>query len=130
MPIPQSIELNFLRDTLQLACVLVERIENREEPYEDVTIRAIIEGDEKFRHYHPVSLFSAIQLIDELAQFIKPKRIAEMDMPEAWIWEMKRIFDHLIAQSFSHTLSTNPLVAGMYARSKTIIEIERRKYES
>ena len=119
-----------MKDTVHLAADLVGLIENQDEPYEDLTIRAIIEGEERYRIYHPVALFSAIQFIDELAQIVKPKRIAEMEAKEAWVWEMRRVMDHIIDQTYQDELSKRPLIADMYRRIIIIINQERRKYES
>lgn len=122
--------LDFLRNTLHLAQALVKLIENQEEPYNDLTIRAIIEGDERFRGYHPVSLFAALQFIDELAQIIRPKRVAEMPAKEAWAWEMDRVIELIFLQSYKTEISERPLVADMSRRIVTIINEERRQYES
>jgi hypothetical protein len=122
--------LEFYRNTLHLAGVLVELVRDYDAPYEDQAIIEIIEGDEYFRRYHPVSLFSAIQFIDELAQIIKPKRIAEMDEEVAWVWEMRRIFELLINQSYQSHPSDNKLLFSMAKRLVVILNEERRKYES
>ena len=123
-------DLDFYRGTLYLANILVETIVDYDKPYEDPTVLEIIEGKEYFRKYHPVMLFASIQFIDELAQIIKPKRIAEMPAEEAWVWEMRRVIELLINQTFEEWPSDNKLILQMSKRLAFIINEERRKYES
>jgi hypothetical protein len=122
----------LLEQTLEIFPIIVNVITNRAEPCEDNVIATIVSDvkHEMFRDYHPVALFTSIRFIDELAQLITEKRVAEMNPEEAWKWEMNRVANLIYETACQGYPSRNPLVKGMTNRIIIILNDERKKYET
>lgn len=122
----------LLDEALDICSILIGVVKNREEPYYDSNIQGLIADmkHEVFRDHHPVSLFTAIRFLDELAQLIKAKPVAEMPLEQAWQWEMRRVCDLVYETCCEGQLSRNKMIQGMSNRLQIILNDERRKYET